>query len=171
MNGKTLCLVGFHQLYDPNMKSVVEEVSRIRPTCSQIVLVAHWGEEYQHEPTQVQRTAAHAFIDAGVDVVIGAHPHIVEPIEIYKNKAIFYSLGNFIFDQGWKPEVRRGLAVGIEFSSTKTRFSLAGVNTFKEASIADATTTKAVLADLIAPDLPADISEAMLTSGSFELAK
>lgn len=166
---KTLCLVGYHQLFDPSPDNVLAKIKDIKPRCSYTVLVAHWGEEYQHEPTPAQRSAAHTFIDAGVDVVIGAHPHVVEPLEIYKGKAIFYSLGNFIFDQGWMPEVRRGLAVGIEFSDATTRFMLAGVDTFKEASAAGATTTKAVLADLIAPGLPADISESILTAAQFEL--
>ncbi|MEH7744303.1 CapA family protein, partial [Neobacillus drentensis] len=38
---------------------------------------------------------------AGADIIIGAHPHVLEPMEVYNGTAIFYSLGNFIFDQGW----------------------------------------------------------------------
>jgi poly-gamma-glutamate synthesis protein (capsule biosynthesis protein) len=52
-----------------------------------------------------QQHAAHQFVDAGADIVFGAHPHVVEPIEIYNGKKIFYSLGNFIFDQYF---LRRG---------------------------------------------------------------
>jgi len=42
---------------------------------------------------------AHQFIDQGADLIVGTHPHVVQEVEIYKNKLIFYSLGNFIFDQ------------------------------------------------------------------------
>ncbi|MET1138825.1 CapA family protein, partial [Bacillus subtilis] len=44
---------------------------------------------------------AKAIADAGADVIIGAHPHVLEPIEVYNGTVIFYSLGNFVFDQGW----------------------------------------------------------------------
>ena len=47
---------------------------------------------------------AHQLIDAGADIVHGHHPHILQSTEIYKNKPIFYSLGNFIFDQNWSSE-------------------------------------------------------------------
>lgn len=145
--GRKICLIGYMQLYDPNMKSVLDTLAAIRPSCDRLVVFAHWGVEYQHEPTDAQREAAHALVDAGVDVVIGAHPHVVEPVEIYHNRAIFYSLGNFIFDQGWKPEVRRGLSVLIEFGTGETTFKLTPVFTYEGASVADAATTAAVLSD------------------------
>lgn len=145
---KRLCLVGYHELFNPDITAVIVKIKAIRGTCDHVVLFAHWGIEYRHAPTLEQREFAHAFIDAGADVVIGAHPHVVEPLEIYNNHAIFYSLGNFLFDQGFQPEVMRGLAVAIEFSASSTKFSFIPVNTFKEVSVADAVTTEAVLSDL-----------------------
>jgi poly-gamma-glutamate synthesis protein (capsule biosynthesis protein) len=171
IKGKNFCLVGYHGLYDPNPASAIRAIKDTRSACAYTVLVAHWGVEYVHEPTQEQRDMAHAFIDAGADVVIGAHPHVVEPLEIYNNKAVFYSLGNFVFDQGWMPQVRRGLAVGIEFAGNTTRFTLAGIDTFKEAAVAGATTTQAILADVVTPGLPKDIAKSILRKGEFELAK
>ena len=58
---------------------------------------------------------AHTFIDAGADIVIGHHPHVVQPMEIYKDKYIFYSLGNFVFDQVLEKAVRTRLGLGLEF--------------------------------------------------------
>lgn len=55
------------------------------------------------------------FIDAGADIVIGSHPHVVEPIEIYQNKPIFYSLGNFIFDQIFSEQVQQSLMLSMVF--------------------------------------------------------
>ncbi|TSC68991.1 MAG: hypothetical protein G01um101456_403 [Parcubacteria group bacterium Gr01-1014_56] len=148
LKNKKLCMVGYHALFNPDTTSVLSKIKTIRPQCDHLILFAHWGEEYQHEPTPKQRESAHAFVDAGVDVVVGAHPHVVEPLEIYNNHAIFYSLGNFLFDQGFSPQVKRGLAVTIKFSASSTSFTLTPVNTYKEVSIAGATTSQAVLADL-----------------------
>lgn len=63
-----------------------------------IVLCLHWGIEMSPTPEKEQQAQAHAFIDAGADLIIGHHPHVVQTIEQYKGKWIFYSLGNFIFD-------------------------------------------------------------------------
>ncbi|MDV2888364.1 CapA family protein, partial [Alkalihalophilus pseudofirmus] len=63
-----------------------------------LVLVhVHWGQEYDNEPNDRQKDLAKAIADAGADVIIGAHPHVLEPIEVYNGTVIFYSLGNFVF--------------------------------------------------------------------------
>jgi poly-gamma-glutamate synthesis protein (capsule biosynthesis protein) len=171
VRGKNICLVGYHQFFSPDPASVLAEIARLRPSCDFLAVMPHWGEEYELLPTTKQTNLAHQFIDAGADAVIGSHPHVIEPLEIYNNKAIFYSLGNFIFDQGWKPEVRRGLAVGVEMGDTSVRYTLTATNTFREASVADATTTKAVLADITASVLPADMADEIRAAGQFELKK
>jgi len=71
----------------------------------------HWGEEYVHVHNQVQEDLAHALIDNGIDMVIGHHPHVVQDIALYKGKPIFYSLGNFIFDQYFDIAVMEGLMI------------------------------------------------------------
>lgn len=148
VGSKTLCLIGYHSLFDPSSTWIEAEIRSVRPSCSYVVVMAHWGEEYQHEPTSHQKHMAHTFIDLGVDVIVGAHPHIVQPVEIYKNRAIFYSLGNFLFDQAFQPEVRRGVAVRVTFGSSTTAFTLTPVDTFKEVTLLDASTTAAVLDEL-----------------------
>lgn len=64
-----------------------------------IIAYMHYGNEYSNSPNENQVNISHELIDYGADVVIGAHPHVTEGIEMYKGKPIFYSLGNFIFDQ------------------------------------------------------------------------
>ena len=59
----------------------------------------HWGEEYRRSPTAEQVAFGHALVDAGADVVLGHHPHILEGVEVYKGGVICYSLGNCVFDQ------------------------------------------------------------------------
>lgn len=64
-----------------------------------IVAYLHFGNEYSNSPNEDQIKIAHELIDYGADVVIGSHPHVTQGIEMYNGKPIFYSLGNFIFDQ------------------------------------------------------------------------
>ncbi|HRY31069.1 MAG TPA: CapA family protein [Candidatus Paceibacterota bacterium] len=80
------------------------------------IIFAHWGDEYLPVSKRI-RKIAHDFIDAGADLVVGTHPHILQEREEYEGKfgtgQIFYSLGNFIFDQYWSEAVKNGGAVEI----------------------------------------------------------
>ncbi len=64
-----------------------------------ILIYLHWGIEYAAQPSAEQRQQAHDLIDAGAAAVVGAHPHVVQPVEFYRGRPILYSLGNFLFDQ------------------------------------------------------------------------
>ncbi len=64
-----------------------------------IIAYMHFGNEYSNSPNENQEKIAHELIDYGADIVLGAHPHVTQGIEMYNGKPIFYSLGNFIFDQ------------------------------------------------------------------------
>ncbi|MDM5221507.1 CapA family protein [Peribacillus sp. NJ11] len=66
-----------------------------------VVVNMHWGQEYSTSTTTRQKDLAKAIIDAGADIIIGHHPHVLQSFDVYKDGIIFYSLGNFIFDQGW----------------------------------------------------------------------
>lgn len=79
------------------------------------VVYTHWGDEYV-PPSDKVRQLAHSFIDAGAEIVIGTHPHVVLEHEVYNEKDIYYSLGNFVFDQYWNDEVSTGLLLNITFS-------------------------------------------------------
>lgn len=85
-------------------------ISRMKTETDLVIVSMHAGTEYTHQPETGQITFARAAIDAGADAVVGAHPHWIQTIEHYKDKYIFYSLGNFIFDQPWQG-TREGLAV------------------------------------------------------------
>lgn len=65
-----------------------------------IIAFMHYGNEYSFSPNEYQINMSHELIDLGADVVIGAHPHVPQGIEMYNGKPIFYSLGNFMFDLG-----------------------------------------------------------------------
>jgi len=81
-----------------------------------IVVSMHSGTEYTDVPNQRQTSFARGAVDAGADLVIGHHPHWTQTVEEYKGKYIFYSLGNFVFDQMWSQKTREGEIVKIYFS-------------------------------------------------------
>lgn len=78
---------------------VSKAVKALVPQVDAVVVFCHCGVEYQPLPNQMQQDVAHAAIDAGASLFIGAHPHVPEPFEQYKNGLIIYSLGNLVFDQ------------------------------------------------------------------------
>jgi poly-gamma-glutamate capsule biosynthesis protein CapA/YwtB (metallophosphatase superfamily) len=86
-------------------------VSDLRSQGAFIIVSMHAGQEYTAKPGDGQIRFAHAAIDAGAAVVVGHHPHWIQPFERYKGGLIFYSLGNFIFDQGYEKNTREGMAV------------------------------------------------------------
>ncbi|MCX6701836.1 MAG: CapA family protein [Candidatus Zambryskibacteria bacterium] len=88
-----------------------------------VVVNIHWGAEYELDKTEAQIVIAHSLIDNGADVIFGHHPHVIESMEIYKNKAIFYSLGNFVFDQNFG-DTTIGLGVGVKFKDEKSVFTI-----------------------------------------------
>lgn len=76
---------------------LVEEIVKAKQQCDYVFVAVHWGTERTDVLTDYQPVMAHKFIDAGADAVIGAHPHVLQGIEMYRGKPIFYSLGNYIF--------------------------------------------------------------------------
>lgn len=70
-----------------------------RPLADVVIVCPHWGVEYASQPSRDQVELAHQMIDAGADIIVGSHPHVVQPLEKYHDHWIAYSLGNFIFDQ------------------------------------------------------------------------
>jgi poly-gamma-glutamate synthesis protein (capsule biosynthesis protein) len=78
-----------------------------------VVLMIHWGKEFETTSSVRQRDKAHGMIDAGVDLIIGHHPHVVQESEVYNGKYIYYSLGNFVFDQYFSQEAQEGLGLDI----------------------------------------------------------
>lgn len=88
-------------------------VKNAREKADFVVVSMHAGTEYASGPDRIQIQFAHQAIDAGADLVLGHHPHVVQKVEQYKGKYIFYSLGNFVFDQMWSRDTREGLAAKI----------------------------------------------------------
>jgi len=95
---------------------MTEAVKEAKQKADFVIVSMHAGIEYARKPNNSQINFAHAAIDAGADLVIGHHPHVVQTLEKYKGKYIFYSLGNFVFDQPQSEETKEGLAIKIYFA-------------------------------------------------------
>ncbi len=94
-----------------DIEKVKVNVAAAKQVADFVIVSMHAGIEYKKEPNQFQKDFAHAAIDAGAVAVLGHHPHVVEPVEYYGNGVIFYSLGNFVFDQFFNQDVQTGLVV------------------------------------------------------------
>ncbi|MCL5666721.1 MAG: CapA family protein [Patescibacteria group bacterium] len=101
-----------------NLSSLKSEISSLKSSCDFVVATMHAGTEYTRQPSEAQINFARAAIDDGADLVIGGHPHWVQTVEKYRGKYIFYSLGNFIFDQEWSRDTKEGLALKITLSKS-----------------------------------------------------
>ncbi len=115
--GKDIC-------YGTNLKQLAENIKSLRPKVDYLIISSHMGIEYQRLPTTFQKDFAHTAVDSGADLVIGNHPHWVEPVEQYKNGWIFYAMGNFVFDQMWSEETKEGLTATMTFTNENNKLSL-----------------------------------------------
>jgi poly-gamma-glutamate synthesis protein (capsule biosynthesis protein) len=75
---------------------MASKIAKARTTADLVVVVPHFGSEYVRTPEAKTKATARALIDAGADLVLGSHPHVVRPVEKYKGHYIVYSMGNFI---------------------------------------------------------------------------
>ncbi|MFA6485874.1 MAG: AmmeMemoRadiSam system protein B [Candidatus Magasanikbacteria bacterium] len=119
VNGIRLAFVGFNDTYFRLKKDeIFSTIKDAKLKSTRVIVNIHWGDEYQEISNTNQRDLAHLMIDAGADIIIGHHPHVVQEMEIYKNRPIFYSLGNFVFDQYFSIPTQQGLAVGINLTTS-----------------------------------------------------
>ncbi|MFC1633096.1 CapA family protein [Patescibacteria group bacterium] len=96
--------------------SLLKQVQNMKKNADVLIVLPHWGAEYTRTPKAAGGVAphdpkvlSHELIDAGADLILGNHPHWYQGFEIYKNKLIAYSHGNYIFDQEWSEETKTGI--------------------------------------------------------------
>lgn len=106
-----------HAWLDP--VAVHADIVATRPLCNFLICFNHWGTEYQTVQNGDQSTMAHLQIDAGADLVVGAHPHVIQPSEMYNGKPIIYSLGNFVFDEMTDPLTSAGHVLTLTVQGSK----------------------------------------------------
>jgi len=121
----SFAFINYNEFAPAKHTNILEYVGMFSGTIRQIqearaggyipIVYAHWGVEYATTSSAYSRELAHSFVDAGAEIVIGSHPHVIQEHEIYKGKHIYYSLGNFVFDQYFSEEVRNGLLLKVTF--------------------------------------------------------
>lgn len=90
-----------------DIEAMEEDIRKVRPLADVVVVSHHWGIHFQPATIAMyQRRVAHAAINAGADLVLGHHAHILKGVEVYKGKVIFYSLGNFALDDSYDMVVK-----------------------------------------------------------------
>lgn len=112
-----VALCGFHGVFEiPPQEAVdrIKQYAKVMP----VFALPHMGAEYKPAPDQIKTDFYHSLIDAGADAVLGDHPHWVQSTESYKGHLIVYSMGNFMFDQQFNPEVTRSAAIAVELNVT-----------------------------------------------------
>lgn len=138
----------FSACTDDEIVKIIVEIEKSNKDKLLIVSI-HWGNEYKLTNSPAQQKLGHLMIDAGADLIIGHHPHVVQNVELYKNKLIFYSLGNFVFDQYFSQNTQEGLVVQFVVGEAKLVYSLHPLQlSFSQPHLMDAKSTSDFLANL-----------------------
>ncbi len=119
-----------------SLKRITSNIRAARNRADVIVVLVHWGVEYSSEPDEAQFALAEFLAKSGANLIIGSHPHVLQPMVKLGNATVAYSLGNFVFDQMW---------------SSATSHSAAGKFDFCNAQLSSA---ELVPVELLAPGVP-----------------
>lgn len=119
-----VAIVAFNEFSYTNLDKTLEDIATLKQEGKFVIVFPHFGPEYERFPSLGQKDIARTFIDHGADIVVGSHPHVVQAMEMYKNKPIFYSIGNFIFDQYFSKETQESLGIALEVGEKDVRVKL-----------------------------------------------
>lgn len=108
-------------LANMDIGEMVKDVNKLKTEADFVIVTMHAGAEYTHLPGSSQIDFARAAVDAGADLVVGHHPHVVQTTEKYKDSYIIYSLGNLVFDQMWSEETQQGVVAKVILSGDKLK--------------------------------------------------
>lgn len=114
-------------------EQIIQDITALRPQVDLVVLILHWGVEYSPYPTASQRQMAHELFEKGADVILGSHPHVIQPMEVMEvngqDKFVIYSMGNSMGNQNGV-ERNSGVVLNLQFSKylTEDKTVLTGIN-------------------------------------------
>lgn len=107
-DGITVAFVGYH-VFQKGSDAIAREIKRVSGPNVFTIVMPHWGEEYVATSSEKMKGLATAFINAGADAVIGAHPHVIMNQDWINGAPVVYSVGNLLFDQYFSPQVSKGM--------------------------------------------------------------
>jgi poly-gamma-glutamate synthesis protein (capsule biosynthesis protein) len=157
INGRQFSFVSLNATSYFDEKAATTLVGEVRSAHPEtfLILLIHWGAEYSLIQNDAQTSLAHRLVDSGADLIVGSHPHVVQGIESYRGRLIFYSLGNFIFDQYFSRETQEGLMVRLEISGNNVNSRLIPiVSTRSQPRIMPAARAREWLTDLASRSSP-----------------
>lgn len=135
-----------------DMDAIAARIREIKRTCRWCVVVSHGGEEFAPMPSPYTRDRYLKFLELGADVVVAHHPHVPENYELFDNgKAIFYSLGNFIFDTDYQrvhSYTDTGVLLKLNFTEAKLDFEAMGIQIVRGSECIAAAPLPAIFADI-----------------------
>lgn len=119
INGTNFGFLGFDFVTkgpkDPDYQLIRDSKKKV----DVLIVMVHWGTEYTPDPTNTQKQIANDLVSSGADVIVGSHPHVIQNIDSINKRPVFYSLGNFVFDQPWSEETKNGLAIRLTYKGSK----------------------------------------------------
>ena len=118
-------LKAYAELSEQNLFKTIEMMNNL--DLDYRIVSLHWGNEYIHYPSKQQIELAHKIIDSNIDIIVGHHPHVIQPIEEYRNGLIFYSFGNFLFDMLWSEKVRHGIVANLIFTKENFEYKILNI--------------------------------------------
>lgn len=130
--GLRIALLGLtYPLRKVHLKALYSDIEAFRAQGIDLIVVSfHWGKELSLKQNLDQVAVAHATIDHGADIVVGTHPHVLQGMEVYKNKPIFYSLGNFSFGGNVSPRDIDTAIIQTTYDITDSGLQLARLEVF-----------------------------------------
>ena len=122
VHGLKLAFLAFDDILSPiDATTAVQTIQSARGQAAVVVVSVHWGMEYQAGPTERQKDLARQFADAGAALVVGSHPHVLQPAEWIPTgqgkTLVLYSLGNALFDQPGLPDTRQSALVVVKLDA------------------------------------------------------
>lgn len=107
---------GIAVLTEENLRSAI---AAARAVSDVVIAMPHWGPDYAEVPNYRQLEFAQVAVDAGADLVIGNHAHVIQGMQTLDGVPVFYGLGSFVFDQDWSRETQQGIMVRVRFLGTQ----------------------------------------------------
>jgi len=112
---------GMAWISENDIGEIAEDIKKSKKEVDVLIISLHAGEEYEENPTSFQTSFAMNCIENGADLVVGHHSHVVQKIERYNDGWIAYSLGNFIFDQGFSEETMKSIILKVVIKNKKIK--------------------------------------------------
>lgn len=131
----TVSIIGISLLSTiPSPEALRDVIDEATANSDKQIVYVHWGNEYEPHHSRSQRRFAEQLVSLGVDAVVGHHPHVIQDIDMIDGVPVFYSLGNFVFDQYFSNAVQEGLVLDLEIYRDELKFTLRGVTSVDKQS-------------------------------------